>query len=70
MNQQPNKPEVDPTKKDGVLDPMRPRQTPGSAPNDPSKRNVSPGEKPERADKERQEDPKPKTPPDIQMRSY
>lgn len=68
MNPQPNKPETDPKKNEGVIDPIKPRTTPGSNPNDPSRRNVSPGE-PQRNDKEKQSDPKQKSPPDLQLRS-
>lgn len=71
MSQQPNKPVINPTepvkKNTGINEPSQPRSTPGSNQGDPSRRDVSPGEKPERNDKERQSEPTRQTPTDIQM---
>ena len=65
MDNQPHKPETDP-RKDGPMDPLKPRTNPGSTPNDPSRRNVSPTEKPERNDGDRQSEPPKDSPPNLQ----
>ena len=70
MSQQPTKPVITPAepakKRDGMTEPTEPRQNPGTQ-GDPARRDVSPGEKPERNDKERQSEPTRRSPPDIQM---
>ena len=71
MSQQPNKPVINPTepikKNTGMTEPSQPRSTPGSNQSEPSRRDVSPGEMPERKDKESQSEPTRQSPPDIQM---
>jgi hypothetical protein len=68
MSQQPTKPVINPAepikKRDGMNEPG---SKPGYQQGDPSRRDVSPGEKPERNDKEKQSEPTRQSPPDIQM---